>query len=114
MKKLKWNDPALRLGLLKKPVRVIQPRGKASGFGNYTAIPMDLIDWIRPMLRAKGLKYRTFYVGHRPPDSWYDEHMIAQGKKLTYSITSSTTRRANARYAKLLVEDPRTGERFYL
>jgi len=114
MKTLAWNDSALRSGPLEKPVRVYQPNGW-NGFGKYyTAIPIDILESIRAMLRAVGLKYRTYYVGHRPADSWYDMHRITQGSKRTYSITSSTTRRANARYAKLLVEDPRTGKRTYL
>ena len=114
MKTLNWNDSTLRAGPLEKPVLVYQPNGW-NGFGKYyTAIPMYLVDWIRPMLRAKGLKCRTFYVGHRPADSWYDMRMIKQGSKRTYSITSSTTRRDNARYAKILCENPRTGERRYL
>ena len=112
MKKINWNDPALRSGLLEKPIRVIQPHSYISK--NYTAIPMDMVDWIRPMLRAKGIKCRTFYVGHRPPDTWYDERMISQGNKLTHSITSMTTRRATARYDKILCEDPNTGKRTYL
>lgn len=117
MKTLNWNDPTLRSGPLKKPVCVYQPRGW-NGFPvyskYYTAVPMDLLDSIRAMLRAKGIKYRTYYVGHRPPDTWYDERMISQGKMLTHSITSQMTRRDNARYAKILCEDPRTGERNYL
>jgi len=114
MKTLAWNDSTLRSGPLEKPVRVYQPHNW-NGFGNhYTAIPIDMLDWIRPMLRAKGLKCRTFYVGHRPADSWYDMRVIEQGAKRTYSITSSTTRRANARYAKILCEDPRTGKKTYL
>jgi len=114
MKTLNWNDPTLRSGPLEKPVSVFQPHGW-NGFSQYyTAVPMDLLDSIRAMLRAKGLKYRTYYVGHRPPDTWYDERMIAQGSKLTHSITSQMTRRANARYAKILCEDPSTGKRRYL
>ena len=114
MKTLNWNDPTLRSGPLKKPVCVYQPRGW-NGFSQYyTAVPMDLLDSIRAMLRAKGIKYRTFYVGHRPPDTWYDERMISQGKMLTHSITSQMTRRAHARYAKILCEDPITREKRYL
>ena len=114
MKTLNWNDSTLRAGPLEKPVLVYQPNGW-NGFGKYyTAVPMDLLDSIRAMLRAKGIKYRTYYVGHRPPDTWYDERMISQGKMLTHSITSQMTRRAHARYAKILCEDPSTGKRTYL
>ena len=114
MKTFNWNDSALRAGPLEKPVRVYQPNTYSRYSNHYTAIPIEMLDKIRPMLRMMGLKYRTFYVGHRPPDYWYDMFLIKQGHKLKFSRSSSTTRRGNARYAKLLVEDPRTGERTYL
>ena len=99
MKTINWNDPTLRTDKLAKPIRVHQPNAYYLS-PYYTAIPMDLVDWIRPMLRAKGLKLRTFYVGKRVNLNTYNRSM--------------TTWRADARYAKILCKDPKTGKREYL
>lgn len=114
MKTINWNDSALRARPLAKPVRVYQPNGWA-GFGqHYTAIPLDMLDSIRAMLKACGFKLTTYYVGPRPADSLLDNYYKDRGGKITWSIVAGTTRKSNARYAKIIVEDPKTKERKYL
>ena len=114
MKTMNWNDPALRAGPLDRPVRVYQPNGYSGYSKHYTAIPLELLDWIRPMLQCRGLKVTTYYLGVRPPASWRAEYYAKRGHVRSWSVVSGTTRRANARYAKLLVTDPRTGKKDYL
>jgi hypothetical protein len=114
MKTYEWNDAFLKSGKLATPVRVRQRPGWDGQIATYTAIPIDMLDWIRPMLRAKGLKYTTYYVGLRPADSWMDKHYAKNGARRRWSVVAGTTRRENARYAKLLVTDPETNVREYL
>jgi len=115
MKTYEWNDAFLKSGKLATPVRVRQRRGVGGWIATYTAIPIDMLDWIRPMLRAKGLKYTTYYIGLRPADSWMDKHYAeTYGARRRWSVVSGMTRKENARYAKLLVTDPKTKKREYL
>jgi hypothetical protein len=110
MRTLEWNDSALRAGSLDKPVRVHQPRGWGGLGSHYTAIPLDMLDSVRALLKACGYKLTTYYVGLRPADHWLDRH---RGSR-KWSVVAGTTRREHARYAKILVEDRRTGEHHYL
>jgi len=86
MKTLTWYEFWHRCGTLDKPV------GVKRGWYRYTAIPLDLVDWVRPMLLGKGLKVKTYYIGP----------------------ANTNKRRSEAWFAKILCEDPRTGERNYL
>ena len=110
MRTLEWNDATLRAGPLIKPVRVHQPHGWGVLSSHYTAIPLDMLDSVRALLKACGYKLTTYYVGLRPADHWLDRHYGSR----KWSIVSGMTRKENARYAKILVEDRRTGERQYL
>ena len=114
MPTLEWNDAGLKAGPLAKPVRVRQRPGWNGERTEYTAIPLELVDSLRAMLKACGYKLRTYYVGPRPADSWMDNYYAKQGRKRKWSVVSGTTRKENARYAKILVTDPKTGTREYL
>jgi hypothetical protein len=108
-----WNDPFLKAGPLAKPVRVRQRDSWDGRETFYTAIPLDMLDSIRAMLKACGFKLTTYYVGPRPAYSWMDKHYASQGCKRTWSVIAGTTRKENARYAKILVSDGK-GNREYL
>lgn len=113
MRTLLYNDRELRAGLLAKPVRVYQPHCYTMG-PYYTAIPMDMLDSVRAMLKACGFKLKTFYVGHRPATSLMDQYYRKHRPATSWSVTSATTRKSNARYAKIMVIDPATNKRAYL
>ena len=114
MRTLEWNDATLRAGPLIKPVRVHQPHGWGVLSSHYTAIPLDMLDSVRALLKACGYKLTTYYVGLRPPTHHLDHYYSRVKPSRKWSVVSGMTRKENARYAKILVEDRRTGERHYL
>lgn len=113
MQILEWNSPVIALRRLQKPVRVRQRPGWDGHRSVYTAVPLDMLDSVRAMLKACGYKLRTFYVGPRPADSRMDAYYQESGVCLRWSVTAATTRKCNARYAKILVSDPVTKQRMY-
>jgi hypothetical protein len=83
---------------IKKPLRVIQPNSWYSS--TYTAIPLHMLDQVRSMLRANGLKVvRTFYAGPRINNRRYHP---------------ASTLKCDANFAKIMVFDPRTKKTTYL
>jgi hypothetical protein len=113
MQTLEWNSRAIARAPLQKPVRVRQRPGWDGHRSVYTAVPLDMLDSVRAMLKACGYKLRTFYVGPRPADSRMDAYYRDHGRCLSWSVTAATTRKRNARYAKILVSDPVTKQRMY-
>jgi hypothetical protein len=109
-----WNDPILREGNLTKPVYVHQRNSYSDLGDHYTAIPMHMLDDLRRTLKQNGFKLTTYYVGHRPPDHALDNYYASKGSKRKWSVVYGTTRKENARYAKIVITDKKTGERRYL
>lgn len=113
MQTLEWNSRAIALRRLQKPVRVRQRPGWDGHRSVYTAVPLDMLDSVRAMLKACGYKLRTYYAGPRPADSWMDKYYAEHGIVRRWSVVAGTTRKRNARYAKILVSDPVTKQRMY-
>jgi len=105
----------LSLSKIDKPVTIktFTVGGRRSWRGNgwwdtrpytYTAVPMEMLDSIRTMIKACGFKCTTYFVGHRPPSRQWTG----------WSRISGTTRKENAKWAKILVTDPNTQRSMYL
>ena len=99
------------LGQITTPVTIETTTAWRGNPYTYTAVPMEMLDSLRAMIKACGFKCTTYYVGHRPP-AFMD--LAVFGHRGGWSRISGTTRKENARWAKLLVSDPKTGKREYL